>query len=65
MNDFVIFILILLGTGVFILYIWSIIWAYGDAEARGKPGILVALMIAILSWPGSLLLWIIFRPEKK
>ena len=56
MNDFVIFILILLGIGVFILYIWSIIWAYGDEDARGKPGILVALMIAILSWPGSLLL---------
>jgi hypothetical protein len=44
------------------LYVWSIIWAYRDAERRGKPGWLVALLVALLSWPVSLLVWIVFRP---
>ena len=35
-----------------VLYVWSIAWAYGDAEARGKPGCLGVL----LGWslPGRL-----------
>ena len=45
-----------------VLYVWSIIWAYRDAERRGKPGWLVALLVALLSWPVSLLVWIVFRP---
>ncbi len=45
-----------------LLYIGSIIWAYRDAERRGKPGWLVALLVALLSWPLSLLVWVLFRP---
>lgn len=45
-----------------IVYIGSIIWAYRDAERRGKPGWLVALLVALLSWPLSLLVWVLFRP---
>jgi hypothetical protein len=45
-----------------ILYIWSIIWSYRDAERRGKPGWLVALLVALLSWPLSLIIWVLFRP---
>ncbi len=61
----------ILGFGLFwlfvgllglVLYVWSIIWAYRDAERRGKPGWLVALLVALLSWPVSLLVWIVFRP---
>ena len=48
--------------GVLLLYVWSILWAYGDAEARNKPGCAVALLVALLSWPIGLLVWIIFRP---
>ena len=44
------------------LYIWSICWAGADAHARGKPGWLVALLVAFSFWWG-LLLWIIFRPD--
>jgi len=51
------------GLAFFLLYLWSIIWAYGDAEDRGKPGCLVALLVALLSWPLGLLLWVLFRPE--
>jgi hypothetical protein len=46
------------------LWIWSIVWAYGDARRRGKPAILVALLVALVSWPLGLLIWVIFRPER-
>jgi hypothetical protein len=51
------------GLAVLILYVYSIFWAYGDAERRGKPGIIIALMVALLAWPIGLLVWIAFRPE--
>ena len=57
-------VMALFGLIVLGLYIWSIVWAYRDAESRGKPGLLIALMIALLSWPISLLVWIAFRPER-
>lgn len=50
--------------GLVWLYVWSIIWAYGDAVARGKSGVLVALLVALLSWPGGLLAWLVFRPNR-
>ena len=54
------FFLVLLG-----LLIWSLVWVYGDAEKRGKPGWVVALMVFLLNWPISLLVWVVFRPEEK
>ena len=53
---------LLLGL-LFILYLWSIVWAYNDAVKRGKPGWLVAVLVALLSWPVGLVVWLIFRPE--
>jgi len=53
--------LILVGLG---LLIWSLIWAYRDAEKRGKPGWLVVLLVLLMNWPISLLLWLVFRPEE-
>ena len=50
--------------GLVWLYVWSIIWAYGDAVARGKSGLLVALLVALLSWPGGWLAWLVFRPPR-
>jgi hypothetical protein len=52
------FLLVILG-----LLIWSLVWAYRDAEKRGKPGLLVVLLVFLLNWPISLLAWIVFRPE--
>ena len=46
-----------------ILYIASIIWAYRDAERRGKEGILVALLVALVAWPFSLVIWLVIRPD--
>ena len=54
----IVFFLVVLG-----LYIWSLHFAYVDAEARGKSGCLVTLIVAFLSWPVGLLVWLVFRPE--
>jgi hypothetical protein len=58
-------VIVLVGVLLAILlpYLWSIFWAYGDAERRGKSGCLVALLVALFSWPIGLLLWFVFRPE--
>ncbi len=55
---------ILIGLVMLALYVFSIIWAYNDAEMRGKSGCLVALLVMLLTWPVGLLAWIIFRPGR-
>jgi hypothetical protein len=63
--------LIFVGLSIIALYPGSIIWAYRDAKARGKPAWALALFVAIspflafIGWPLSLLAWVVFRPEKK
>lgn len=51
-------LLILLLIGI------SVWWAFKDGEERGKNGCLVALMVLLLFWPLSLLVWLVFRPER-
>lgn len=57
-----IFVLLFVG-GILSLIIWSIIWAYSDAEKRGKSGCLVALLVFLLPWPVGLIIWLLIRPE--
>ena len=47
----------------FAIYIASIVWVYRDANRRGKSGILVALLVALISWPIGLLVWLIVRDK--
>jgi uncharacterized membrane protein len=47
------------------LLVWSLIWAYKDAETRGKSGWLVMLLVLLMNWPISLLMWLVFRPDVK
>ena len=54
---------VLVAIGVLGLLVWSLMWVYQDAEARGKPGWVVSLLVLLLKWPISLLAWIVFRPE--
>jgi len=57
--------LALAGTAVVALLgllVYSVVWAYRDAQARGKPGWAVALLVLLIDWPLSLLLWYVFRP---
>ena len=56
---------IVLGLVVLIVYLWSILWSSKDAERRGKPGWLVALVVAFLAWPIGLLLWLLVRPDNR
>lgn len=53
-----------LALAVLGLLVWSLVWVYRDAQARGKPGWAVTLVVLLLKWPISLLLWVIFRPER-
>jgi len=48
---------------VFGIYLRSGAWAYKDARNRGKPPMLVALLVLLVAWPISLLVWIALRPE--
>lgn len=45
------------------LYIWSLVWAYRDAERRDRSGPLVALFVAVAAWPVGLIVWLLVRPE--
>ena len=59
---------VLVGMAVLViasLPLISALWAYGDAEQRGKPGCLVAILVFFFSWPLGLILWIVFRPEPR
>lgn len=49
-------------TAALLLFLASVIWIYRDAKSRGKPGVLVAVLAAVLVWPVSLLVWIALRP---
>jgi hypothetical protein len=54
-----------IGLPILVVYIYSIIWAYGDAEKRGKSGCLVALLVFLVTWPVGLIIWLLIRPEGK
>ena len=58
-------IMAIIGIGMFVLYIASIIWAFADAEKRGKSGCLVAILVALASWPIGLIIWLVARPDNK
>lgn len=58
----VMIVIAIIFTVVFLaLYIASIIWVYRDANRRGKSGVLVALLVALISWPIGLLVWLLIR----
>lgn len=54
-------------TIVWVLYVavalGTAVWAFHDAEQRGKSGWLAGLMV-FLGFPAGLLVWLLFRPEK-
>jgi hypothetical protein len=59
------FFFLCVGLPLFAAFIYSVFWAYQDAEKRGKSGCLVALLVLLLSWPVGLILWLVVRPEHK
>lgn len=55
---------ILIGIVLLVFVVWSVIWSYYDARRRGKPPLLVALMVLFMVWPVGLVLWLMLRPQK-
>lgn len=58
-----IFFPIAVAVAATILFIWSLIWVYKDAEKRGKSGCLVLFLCVVLGWPLGLIAWLVFRPD--
>ncbi len=60
-------VLIVIGAVILsaVVYLYSIVWAYGDAERRGKSGCLVALLVMLVSWPLGIVIWLVARPEPR
>jgi len=52
--------LLLLGAA----FAGSVAWVWRDAERRGQPGFIVAVLVAFLFWPLSLLVWLAARPKE-
>jgi len=48
---------------IFALCLLILIWAFHDAESRGKSGLLVVIMVVLLGFVPGLLIWYIFRPN--
>lgn len=44
-------------------WIWSGVLAFHDARRRGKPPVLVAMLVLLCGWPVSVLVWIALRPD--
>lgn len=57
--------LLMIAAAVLLLaaFIASIAWVWRDAERRGQPGFIVAVLVAFLFWPFSLLVWLLARPQ--
>ena len=49
---------------IVLLAVWagSVAWVWRDANQRGQPGFIVAVLAACLVWPISLLIWAAARP---
>lgn len=47
----------------FVIWLATLIWVYRDANRRGKPGIVVALLVGLISWPIGLLVWVLVRDK--
>lgn len=47
------------------LMIWSLVWVYSDAERRGRSGCVIALLVFLVGWPLSIVLWVVARPDEQ
>lgn len=57
--------LLLFGLGFVVLaaLAGSVAWVWRDANRRGQPGFIVAVLVALLCWPVSLIVWVLARPN--
>lgn len=52
-----------LPTACLVFFVWSMGWLFGDAKRLGKNPFVVCFLVAITTWPVSLLSWLVFRPS--
>jgi len=57
-------VILIVLVGGFVLYIWSLIFVYRDAEARGLMPLLPVVLVALAAFPLSFIAWLLLRPEK-
>jgi hypothetical protein len=56
----------LLSLALLVVWALSIAWVVRDADARGKPGCALGLVIGILAWPwGLLVYWLMAQPDRR
>jgi hypothetical protein len=48
---------------ILLAWLWSGIWVFKDAQLRGKHPVLVGMLVLVVGWPVSILVWIALRPE--
>ncbi len=46
-----------------VAWLWTSVLAFKDARRRDKPPVLVAMLVLLVGWPISVLVWIALRPE--
>ena len=56
-------LLIIIAAILLPAFIASIVWVWRDAERRGQPGFIVAVLVTFLFWPFSLIVWLLARPQ--
>ena len=49
---------------LFVFFVWTLIWIYRDAEARGGEALLW-LALSLFFWPLPLIVWLFVRPPRK
>jgi prepilin-type processing-associated H-X9-DG protein len=52
----------LIGCPALVAFVASIVWVWRDANRRGQPGFIVAVLVGFLLWPLSLIVWLAARP---
>lgn len=55
-------VLLLIGAALYAVSLVGMVWAYFDANSRGKSGCSVAILVW-LTGPLGLLMWLLSRPD--
>ena len=63
MGLFSLLFVLVVGVGLLAAWAGSVAWVWRDAERRGQPGFIVAVLVALLFWPLSLIVWALARPQ--
>ena len=64
LNSVPVFVVLLFFLVIAILFVWSFVWMYKDAQLREKSGCLVVLVLLFFAtWPLNIVIWLVCRPK--